>query len=155
MSRLAPSLPSPDRSAVLLSIKPDYASLILNHVKRVEFRRSWAAHEVRDVVLYASAPVQKIVGLVKLKSTITGSPTALWAVCRDNGGGLSRSELRTYLEGKPQGVALMLGKVHKLADQLSPAEVFRNFVPPQSYRYLRQDECRILKPLVGYWMDAE
>lgn len=49
----------------------------------------------------------------------------------------------------------MLGKTHKLTEQLNPSDVFRDFVAPQSYRYLRHDECRIIKCLTGHWMGAE
>lgn len=133
------SLPLGSR-AVLLSIKPKYADLILSGSKRVEFRRSWAAQDVSMIVLYSSSPVQKIVGMVEVDDVLVASPTSLWSTCTANNGGLTRDELRTYFAGKSAGVAVLLGKVHKPQRPVAPSEAIGNFVPPQSFRYLDTKE---------------
>lgn len=140
MSPSQQSLPRPNGRAVLLSIKPKYAELILAGSKRVEFRRTWAAQDVGVIVLYSSAPVQKIVGVVEVDNVVVGSPTALWKTCTERGGGLTREELRSYFADKSLGVAVLLGKVFKLAKHVEPSDVFRDFVPPQSFRYLDANE---------------
>lgn len=140
--------PSPKFSAlpggrtILLSIKPKYADLILAGSKRVEFRRSWAAQEVTAVVLYSSSPIQKLVGVAKVESVISASPTALWQTCQERGGGLTRDELRSYFAGKGKGIAVFLGEVSTLPSQVDPHDIFDHFVPPQSFRYLDPSECR-------------
>lgn len=126
---------------VLLSIKPKYADLILAGSKRVEFRRSWAAQGVCSIVLYASAPVQKIVGLVEVESVVIAPPSALWKTCVAKGGGLTRKELRDYFLGKSKGVAILLGKAIVPVKYLDPAEIVNDFVPPQSFKYLDAHEC--------------
>ncbi|ALT78816.1 ASCH domain-containing protein [Paucibacter sp. KCTC 42545] len=140
MSLSPESSPHPGGRAVLLSIKPKYADLILAGSKRVEFRRSWAAQDVGVIVLYSSAPVQKLVGIVEVDEVIVASPTSLWKACVENGGGLTREELRTYFAGKSKGVAILLGSVHLAAKQIAPSDVFDDFVPPQSFRYLTVKE---------------
>ena len=48
---------------VLLSIKPEYASKILDGTKRYEYRRAiFKRTEVTTVVVYASDPVRKVIG---------------------------------------------------------------------------------------------
>jgi len=136
---------------VLLSIKPKYADLILAGSKRVEFRRIWAAQDVSAIVLYSSFPVRKLVGVVEVTDVVVASPSALWVICRENGGGLTRAELRSYFSEKSRGVGILLGNVLKLPKYLDPSELIRNFVPPQSFRYLDAAECVKLEK----WVNAE
>lgn len=126
--------------AVLLSIKPKYADLILSGSKRVEFRRSWAAQDVSIIVLYSSFPIRKIVGMVEVDAICVTSPTLLWKICTEMGGGLTRDELRAYFNGKLLGVAVLLGKVFKPTKHVEPSAVIGNFIPPQSFRYLDTSE---------------
>lgn len=139
------SLPQLNGRAVLLSIKPKYADLILRGAKRVEFRRSWATHEVSVIVLYSSAPIQKLVGIVEVEDVVIASPSALWKTCTERGGGLTRAELRTYFSGKSQGVAVLLGEVFKFSKHLDPTRITANFVPPQSFRYMELSEYNRLE----------
>lgn len=118
MSLFQESLSPQGGRAVLLSIKPKYADLILAGSKRVEFRRSWAAQDVSMIVLYSSSPIQKIVGTVEVDEIVVASPTSLWRTCVERGGGLTREELRSYFADKSQGVAVLLGKVVKLAQHV-------------------------------------
>lgn len=140
MHRFQEFSPRQNGKAVLLSIKPKYADLILAGSKRVEFRRSWAVQAVSVIVLYSSSPIQKIVGMVEVEEVIFSSPSALWKICTENGGGLTRKELRSYFSGKSKGVAVMLGKVFLPAKQVEPTDVISNFIPPQSFRYLDEEE---------------
>ncbi len=96
------------------------------------------------IVLYSSSPIQKIVGVVEVAEIVVASPTILWKTCTERGGGLTREELRSYFADKSQGVAVLLGKVFKLAKHVDPSDVVSNFVPPQSFRYLDANEYRKL-----------
>jgi predicted transcriptional regulator len=135
----------PRGEIVLLSIKPKYAELILSGDKRVEFRRSWAKKNVELLVLYSSSPVQKIVGVVNVKGTMVASPTRLWQISQEMGGGLTRAELREYFLGRAKGVGVKLGYVKRLSEPLNPFEVIVDFVAPQSFRYLAQREYMNIK----------
>lgn len=146
-------LPLPGGRAVLLSIKPKYADLILDGSKRVEFRRSWASQDVGVMVLYSSSPIQKLVGVVEVEQVIVASPTSLWKTCTERGGGLTRNELRSYFAGRSKGVAVLLGKVFKFKGYLEPSDVLRDFVPPQSFRYLDADEYGMIENKVTGWKE--
>jgi predicted transcriptional regulator len=76
MSLFQESLSPQGGRAVLLSIKPKYADLILAGSKRVEFRRSWAAQDVSMIVLYSSSPIQKIVGTVEVDEIVIAYPSS-------------------------------------------------------------------------------
>lgn len=149
MSHFHESSPHPGSRAVLLSIKPKYADLILSGSKRVEFRRSWAAQNVSVIVLYSSSPIQKIVGVVEVDEAVVASPTSLWRICTERGGGLTRKELRSYFAGKTRGVAVLLGEVFKPTKNVDPKDIINNFVPPQSFRYLDTSEYLKLEEKIG------
>lgn len=133
--------PSLSGSAILLSIKPYYADLILAGTKMAEFRRSAPSQLVSKIVIYCSAPVQAIVAIVDVSQTIKGSPSVLWPIARDNGGGLTRSELRAYFTGKDKGYAFMLHNLRVFEKPVDPRTFFKEFTPPQSFKYLTEREC--------------
>lgn len=130
---------------ILLSIKPRYAELILSGTKTVEFRRAWAAEKVDAIAIYASAPIQRIVGLVKVSDVVTAKPTLLWEYCKKRGGGLSRPELSAYMEGKPKGFAILIHSVKKFDQGILPSRAIEGFSPPQSFRYMSTTEVRKLE----------
>lgn len=134
----------------MLSIKPKYADLILEGSKTVELRRSWAAQDVATIVIYASSPIQKLVGIVTVKEVKKVSLTQLWKISKAHGGGLSNIELKEYYKGKERGYAVMLGHVVKAKVPVEPSRLFAQFVPPQSFRYLNEKELKqIEKKLLG------
>lgn len=138
---LFPSFPlSTSDSVILLSIKPRFADLIISGRKRVELRRVVPAQPVGTVVIYSSSPVQAIVGLAVVSETIEATPSRLWEIARDNGGGLTRVELRKYFHSKKTGHALMLGNVRVFKNPIDPKKIFSTFTPPQSFRYLTDRE---------------
>lgn len=48
---------------VLLSIKPEFANKIFEGSKKFEFRRSiFKNKQVKSIVVYASAPISKVIG---------------------------------------------------------------------------------------------
>ena len=120
----------------LLSIYPRYANKILSGEKRLEFRKSWAAGDVSAFVIYATAPVQKIVGIARIKQVYKGSATALWRLAREMGGGVSRRVLYDYFRGKQQGFAIEIESVFPCSVPLDPEVYLPNFTPPQSFNYL-------------------
>lgn len=120
----------------LLSIYPRYANRILSGVKRLEFRKSWAANDVSAFVIYATVPVQKIVGIARIKQVHQGSATALWRLAQEMGGGVSRRVLYDYFRGKQEGFAIEIESVLPCPIPLEPEAYLPNFTPPQSFTYL-------------------
>ena len=53
-------------STILLFIKPEYVSRILEGSKRFEFRRSVAKRKEERILIYSTAPVKKVVTLVEV-----------------------------------------------------------------------------------------
>jgi predicted transcriptional regulator len=128
--------------AILLSVKPRFAELILSGFKKVEFRRTWAAQPVGLAVIYSSSPVQRIVGIVDINGTFLASPPKVWTKCLHLGPGLERKEFMEYFTGKDEACGVLLGEVTLPPKSVPPKSLFNSFRPPQSYRYLSTAELR-------------
>ena len=64
---------------VLLSIKPEYAFKIFDGTKRFEFRKViFKNPDVKTVVVYASSPVQQVIGEFEIENIFSYEPDALW-----------------------------------------------------------------------------
>ena len=139
-------LPDVSAAAVaLISIRPKYVELIRGGMKRVEFRRRPFARDVACVVIYAAAPVKKLVGFCEVEGAVLDTPAALWARYGP-AAGLSREALFLYLNGVDFGFAIELGPFRPFADGLALSALGIDR-PPQSFRYL---PVSALADLVGW-----
>lgn len=128
-------------STVLISIQPEYAKKILSGEKKLEFRRRWTPRSVKTLVIYATAPIQRIVGFATVAGVTQGTPSELWDLTRQCEGGISKPKLLAYLKNSRTGVAIELSKVTSVPGGIDPWICLgRGFRPPQSFRYLSQDE---------------
>lgn len=138
----------PSGRAVLLSIKPKYAELILAGTKRVELRRSWPSNDIGVLVLYSSAPVQQLVGVAYVDRLEETNVEGLWQLASNYGGGVTREELDDYFVGKQTAFGIMIERAERAPVTISPKELFPDFIPPQSYQYLTaEDFYRVMKVL--------
>jgi predicted transcriptional regulator len=135
-------------SAILLSVKPKFANLIVDGSKLVELRRTIPVQSVGTLAIYSSSPVQMIVALTDVKETIEASPTKLWKISKNNGGGLTRSEFTAYFESKKTGFAMMLENIRIYRKPVNPAKIFKSFSAPQSFKYLTSKELEKLEQLL-------
>ena len=136
-------------NATLISVHPCYAEKIISGEKKMEFRRSWATKPVDVLVIYATTPIQRIIALADVKQIFVGSKTKLWNLAKGVGGGISRRKLFNYLDGKKSAVAIELSMVKPIADGIDPKCIFGpEFRPPQSFRYLKDEEYLKLRKLI-------
>jgi predicted transcriptional regulator len=125
----------------LISIHPEYAEKIFAGEKKFEFRRRWTSRSVETLFIYATAPVQRIVGFAKIARVTQGTPTQLWRLTHQVNGGFSKSKLFAYFGSSKTGVAIELSKVTPMPSGIDPRLCLgRGFRPPQSFRYLNEKE---------------
>jgi len=136
MSLFPESSDSPGGRAALLSIKPKYADLILAGRKRIELRRSWPDEEIGALVMYSSAPVQRLVGIAYIDKVRIEPPDELWKIAEQFGCGVTREEFDDYFAGKQKTFGIMIKSVDVAEVRLDPRDVFDEFAPPQSYMYI-------------------
>lgn len=92
---------------VILAIKPEFAEKILSGEKRFEFRRSiWKKRNVKTVLIYASAPVSKVIGEFEVKHIHLASLLTLWNFTKDKSPGINKEFFDSYFEGKTSGFAV-------------------------------------------------
>lgn len=130
---------------IVLSIRPRFARMILLGEKTVELRRR-APRRSTDfwIALYATAPERAIVGVVRAREVLVGSPDQLWAVVED-GCGLGRDEYRSYFEGAGRAVGIRLTDPVPFEEEI-PLDRLRcswpEFRPPRSFAYLAEERVR-------------
>ena len=125
-------------SKVLLSIKPEYVQRILIGEKKFEFRKRLANKPVDTIVMYATSPVMKIVGEVKVKGVLENAPSVLWEQTKKNAG-ITRKKYREYFAGCKRAFAYELGEVVKYEKNFSLEEIGINHAP-QSFVYLSDEQ---------------
>lgn len=120
---------------VLLSIKPEYAEKILQGHKKFEFRRTiFKFPEVTKVVIYASSPVQKIIGEFEVEQILTLRLGELWKKTKQDSG-IDKEFYDSYFAGKEIGHAIKVKKVKRYSNYLD-LEDLQIKQAPQSFIYL-------------------
>lgn len=120
---------------VLLSIKPEFAEKIFNGTKMYEFRRSiFKKNHIKTVVVYASSPMQKVVGEFEIEHIIYDELKNLWNQTHQFAG-IEEDFFFEYFSDKKLGYAIKIKKTLKYQTPLSLKESF-NILPPQSFTYL-------------------
>ena len=123
------------RRVALLAIHPEHATAILEGRKTVEFRKRRLASEIEHVPLYATWPMQKVVGYFRIARLDQGSPTSIWQKHGDRGA-ISRRRFRDYFAGTKTAVAIVVDIATSFDAPVSLRDVSGGAAPPQSFAYL-------------------
>jgi predicted transcriptional regulator/ribosomal protein S18 acetylase RimI-like enzyme len=130
-------------AAILFSLKPQFADLVINGKKQVEFRRRFSSTMQGSLAyFYVSSPVKRIMFSSILSKVHHCDVNYLWKqFCSI--GGVSKKDYFSYFTGTNNGYAIELDNVKALSKMLS-LDYIRNtympsFRPPQSHYILRQN----------------
>jgi len=123
-----------DLSVVLLPIRPRYASFIMDGRKKVEFRKTVFSSHPEFVVVYASSPVQRVLGYFRVSAVEVASVDSLWEDYA-HVGCIGRDDFAAYYGDRDTGVVLRIGEVVALSEPMALADLGLNPRPPQSYSY--------------------
>lgn len=85
---------------ILMSIKPHYADLIYTERKRFEYRKRAPKLVDLPILLYETAPVQKVTGIIADWLILQASPEAVWTYSKTHSG-LTADRLRVLPEPEP------------------------------------------------------
>lgn len=121
--------------SVLLSIKPKYATAIIEGVKRYEFRRVIFRRRITSIYIYSTSPVNKIVGLFEVDKIIKEHPQEIWSMCHEYAA-ISESEFFNYFEGFLTAYAIKIKSVSRFGREIDPYRYIENFRPPRSFCYV-------------------
>ena len=119
---------------VVLSIKPEFAYKIFDGSKKFEFRKSIFKNEnIKTVIVYASSPVQQVIGEFEIDEIINEDIDRLWKLTRGYSG-ISKEYFYKYFSNKEQGYAIKIKNVRRYTRPKSLMSDF-NLTPPQSFAY--------------------
>jgi predicted transcriptional regulator len=120
---------------VVLSIKPEFANKIFEGSKKFEFRRSIFKNQaVKKVVVYASSPVQMVIGEFEIDQIFNLELNALWQKTNKHSG-ISEDYFYEYFGDKELGYAIKIKNVKKYKKPMCLRRDF-NLAPPQSFAYV-------------------
>ncbi len=120
---------------VLLSIKPEFANKIFDGSKKYEFRRSlFKDKSVTKVIVYASAPISRVIGEFDIDKVIKKEVHELWDDTKEHSG-ITKEFYLSYFKGKNEGFAIKVKQARKYEEDFCIKEKFGK-KPPQSFLYI-------------------
>src|SRR5690606_38268698 len=120
---------------VLLSIKPEFAFKIFEGTKKFEFRKViFKKPNIKTVVVYASSPVQQVIGEFEIEDILSSHPREIWRQTK-NDSGITEDFFYEYFADKEIAHAIKIKNITKYQHPIHLQDAF-NVVPPQSYVYL-------------------
>lgn len=130
---------------LLFSLKPRYANLVFEGLKKAELRRRIASGiEGRNVFIYVSSPVRQLRGGFRVGEVWQGSPEEVWNEVSELAG-VDKQGFDAYYAGCEIAYALQITDVWEYenpADLNKLRKRFPNFVVPQSWRFVKPEEYR-------------
>ena len=128
---------------LIISLKPCYADMVFEGLKKVELRRRIASQiSNRDVFIYVSSPVRELRGGFRVGQVWEGSPEDVWNIVADLST-INRREFDAYFQGQAVAYALEVTNVWEYESPVGLSwlrDLFDDFVVPQSWRYAKSEE---------------
>jgi predicted transcriptional regulator len=118
-----------------MAIHPKYAEAIMSKQKQIEFRKRSLASDVSDILLYATAPIQKVVGRFRIAKTVCDTPLRIWDEYGTLGA-ISRADFLAYYRDSDRAYGFLVDQVERFAAQLTLGDINPRPSVPQSVSYL-------------------
>jgi predicted transcriptional regulator len=126
------------RHDFVLSIKPEYATKIVDGLKKVELRRRFPYGTVTGarIYIYATVPIQAVIGYATIREVERLPVEQIWD-CYHEVAFIARSDFDDYYRDVELGYVLVLQDAVQLKEQIgiSVLKSKLNFTPPQSFTY--------------------
>ena len=131
----------PNENTLLMSLKPEFAELILKGHKTVEFRRKFSKkYQGATIVFYVTRPVMQFMFTATISQVDHGQKTWLWETHKHHGG-ISADLFDRYFTGTDFGYAIQLSNIQDVPNQLGlkrAQQIYPRLRPPQSFQRLER-----------------
>jgi predicted transcriptional regulator len=122
---------------VLLSIKPTFAKKIFEGTKKYEFRKViFKQKGITKIIVYASAPISKVIGEFEIDTIICDDPSRLWDITHKHAG-IDLDYFNLYFSDREKGYAIKIKNAKLYENNRCIKTEFGKF-PPQSFVYVEQ-----------------
>lgn len=122
---------------VLLSIKPEFVEKIFAGTKKYEFRKSlFKKSEVKYVVIYASAPIKRVVGEFEIDDILSDDVDVVWDRTQKYSG-ISKAFYQSYFHNRKTANAIQIGRIKKYEKTKSLSD-YNIQQAPQSFCYVTE-----------------
>lgn len=122
----------------LFSIHPNFARAILDGSKQVEFRRQGLPTDVTHVVIYATSPIQQVIGMFEVAGVDKLSPRKAWKQY-GSVGCIEKTAFDRYYGDVDHAFVIRVRNAATFPTPFLLSDLDENLRPPQSYMYLRAD----------------
>ncbi|MBC3846478.1 hypothetical protein H8K90_08810 [Winogradskyella echinorum] len=121
---------------VVLSIKPEFAFKIFDGSKKFEFRKAiFKNNNVKSIIVYASSPVQKVIGEFEIGKIFNNDLETLWNLTKEHSG-ITEDFFYEYFSEREKGFAIQVkNKIKYKEPKCLKADY--NLHPPQSFAYVK------------------
>lgn len=124
------------QTSVLLPIKPQFVERIFDGSKQFEFRRRvFKNRNVTKIVVYATAPISKVIGEFEIEHILELEISRLWEHTKEYSG-IPQAYFESYFDGKQTGYAIKIGKTCIYDKPLELEADFQIKHAPQSFMYV-------------------
>ena len=121
---------------IIISIHPCHIEKIFSGEKFYEYRKRIPL-DTKYLIVYATAPIKKIVALIEVDHIIFGTPREIWDKTK-NGAGISNKFFESYFTKKNIAYAIKFKNIFKLENPKFITILNKNMHPPQSYMYAKE-----------------
>lgn len=127
-----------EKAAVLMAIRPEYVKKISEGIKTFELRRKVGRElvegEIPLIVVYSSAPIKSIVGIIKVLKVHQKPLNELWRETVQGAAGVSYKEYSDYFKGLDSGFAIEIKEYYPIRPL--PLKEIGIKRPPQNYQFI-------------------
>lgn len=123
---------------VVLSIRPQYTSKIMEGKKTIELRRRFPLSAPKGTIayIYSTSPIRALVGRAEISDVVKLPIEKIWQQYGKRAS-INRADFDSYFDGLSEGFALQFTNARPFARPLHLAELRDRFgfEPPQSFLY--------------------
>lgn len=130
---------------IILSIHPRHVENILCGKKQYEYRKQIPT-DVQYIVIYATAPIKKIVAVVNVDAILMDTPQKIWEQTK-NKAGISHNFYTDYFKNKTVAYAIKFRKLHELSNPVAHTVLDGVKCAPQAYMYVNESIDDLCKKL--------
>ncbi|MEK4063265.1 MULTISPECIES: ASCH domain-containing protein [Paenibacillus] len=114
---------------VLLSIKPQFVDRIFSGEKKYEYRKNiFKRTDISRVIIYATAPVSRVVGEFEIDTIICKDINSLWEETK-NDAGIDEQFFFEYFTEKEKGYAIKIKKHKQYIQSRALNDVYHSTPP--------------------------